>query len=51
MKIEEAGVLVSKTQQSGQIDGYKNIGDYIQSLAQLSFFETDNVYYIIGETV
>jgi hypothetical protein len=49
MKKIESGVLVSATQQSGKIDGYKNIGDYIQSLAQLSFLETENIHYVDKE--
>jgi len=41
MEIMKSGVLVSATQRSGLLTGYKNIGDYVQSLAQTVFIDHD----------
>lgn len=49
IKSNNQGVLVSSTQQSGHVDGYKNIGDYTQSLAQLSFINDKNIVYVDKE--
>jgi hypothetical protein len=38
------GILVSATQRTGTMNGYKNIGDYIQSLAQMTFFDKIDDY-------
>jgi len=51
MTIFKNGVLVSSTQQSGSTDGYKNIGDYIQSLAQIHFSGAEDVLYVDKERI
>jgi len=51
MTIFKNGVLVSSTQQSGSTDGYKNIGDYVQSLAQIHFSGAEDVVYVDKERI
>jgi hypothetical protein len=38
------GMLVSATLRSGDLNGIKNIGDYVQSLASMTFFDEINDY-------
>lgn len=45
------GILVSSTQQSGSVDGYKNIGDYVQSLAQVHYTGTDDIVFVDKERI
>lgn len=51
MTVFKNGVLVSSTQQSGSTDGYKNIGDYIQSLSQIHFSGAEDVVYVDKERI
>jgi hypothetical protein len=51
METHQNGVLVSATQQSGSKNGYKNMGDYIQSLAQIAFTGDRNLVYVDKERV
>lgn len=51
MEKSKFGILVSSTQQSGYVDGYKNIGDYTQSLAQLSFFDSTKAVFVDKERI
>jgi len=45
------GLLVSATQGSGSVDGYKNMGDYIQSIAPLAFFDNIDDIYVDKEKI
>ena len=45
------GVLVSATQANGSMNGYKNMGDYIQSIAPLAFFDNIDHIYVDKERI